>query len=283
MEDTAAATDSVRKMRERMRNARKQLAEKDAQIDQLAIEVEQLKAQLRGKNAKQNELRSLLAVERVNRQECEELVQLAKVENAQLIAENKSMIAQHRRLSLKFDILTQNRQDEVNSLTTEIETLRSQLSTEPSLAKSWQDKYMELEENMLANNTELEQIIKKHVDRIDQLQMEKRQLPDNLDEEAALREISKNKCSDEKLIKNLLIKFRTLKKCTKRLNVRVKTCENRLAECITVKEQNAQLANTLESCMQMLKEQKLQNHWLTEEFCRLNDAVNARRRFTSTP
>ncbi|KHJ39791.1 hypothetical protein D918_10187, partial [Trichuris suis] len=150
----------------------------------------------------------------------------------------------------------------------QIETLRSQLSTEPSLAKSWQHKYIELEENMLANNRELEQIIKKQVDRIDQLQMEKRQLPDNLDEEAALREISKNKCSDEKLIKNLLIKFRTLKKCTKRLNVRVKTCENRLAECITVKEQNAQLANTLESCMQMLKEQKLQNHWLTEEFCR---------------
>ncbi|KHJ47699.1 hypothetical protein D918_01855 [Trichuris suis] len=131
-------------MRERMRNARKQLAEKDAQIDQLAIEVEQLKAQLRGKNAKQNELRSLLAVERVNRQECEELVQLAKVENGQLIARSKSMIAQHRRLSLKFDILTQNRQDEVNSLTTEIETLRSQLSTEPSLAKSWQDNYVRL-------------------------------------------------------------------------------------------------------------------------------------------
>ncbi|KHJ42682.1 hypothetical protein D918_07173 [Trichuris suis] len=276
--------NSVRRKWERMRNAEKQLAEKDAEIDQLAIEVEQLKAQLSDKNAKEKELRSLLAAERLNRQECEERLELAKVENAELIAKNKSVIAQHSNVSGKFDILVQNRQGELNSLTIENETLRSQLSTQRSLAKSWQDKYIELEENMLANNREWEQIIKEQVDRIDLLQMEKRQLSDNLDEEAALREISKNKCSDQKkLIKNLLIKFRTLKECAERLNVKLKTCENCLAECMAAKEQSAQLANRLESCMQMLKEQKLRNDWLTAEVCRLNDAGNVHHRFTSTP
>ncbi|CDW56135.1 hypothetical protein TTRE_0000441001 [Trichuris trichiura] len=199
-------------------------------------------------------------------------------------------------------MLVQNRQGELNSLTIENETLRSQLSTQRSLAKSWQDKYTDLEKSMLASNREWEQIFKEQVERIDLLQMEKRQLSDNLDEEATLREvsnfyqsylhrlaicpfkISKNKCSDQKkLIKNLLIKFRTLKECTERLNIKLKTCESCLAECMTAKEQSAQLANRLESCMQMLKEQKLRNDWLSVEVCRMNDAGNVHRRFTSTP
>ncbi|CDW56134.1 hypothetical protein TTRE_0000440901 [Trichuris trichiura] len=100
--------NSIRRKWERMRNAEKQLAEKDVEIDLLAIEVEQLKAQLRkylhtrircflvliagtigDKNTRENELRSLLAAERRNRQECEERLELARIENEELIAKNK--------------------------------------------------------------------------------------------------------------------------------------------------------------------------------------------------
>uniref|UniRef100_A0A5S6PZ77 HOOK N-terminal domain-containing protein n=1 Tax=Trichuris muris TaxID=70415 RepID=A0A5S6PZ77_TRIMR len=279
--------NSVRRKWELMRNTERQLAEKNAEIEMLTMEAQQLKLQLRDSGASNNELLSSLATERRNRQDCEERLELLKVENQELRADNGRLTGQLSAMSAKFGTLrlqVDKQQGDLEAMNNENEALRSQLSSQRSLAKSWHEKFLEAEESLHATKRESDQTIREQMDRIGLLQVEKRQLSDKLDEETALHELLKNNYSDQKnFIKSLLAKFRILKDCTEKLNAKLKTCESCLEECSAAKEWAAQLASKLESCMLNLKEQRSQNDCLTAELCRAGDPGSVRQHFTSTP